>query len=149
MLLERSVPVVAEPDERLARQALREQIARLELQLAGALDAADPVVPVGPPLAGPRLLSLGDLERLRDRLAQRLAEVRDRARALADEREAKRLLVEAMLLDPVRYRWVRVTNADLGLPGCKSWHVRPRLGLIGMLAGWWHVKVSSGCPLAT
>jgi hypothetical protein len=27
--------------------------------------------------------------------------------------------------------------------------VRPRLGLIGMLAGWWHVKLSSGCPLAT
>ena len=24
--------------------------------------------------------------------------------------------------------------------------VRPRLGLIGMLAGWWEVKLSSGCP---
>lgn len=29
------------------------------------------------------------------------------------------------------------------------WQVRPRLGLIGMLAGWWHVKLSSGCPLVT
>jgi hypothetical protein len=26
--------------------------------------------------------------------------------------------------------------------------VRPRLGLIGMLMGWWQVKLSSGCPLA-
>jgi hypothetical protein len=29
------------------------------------------------------------------------------------------------------------------------WHVRPRLGLVGMLAGWWQVKLSSGCPLAS
>jgi hypothetical protein len=27
--------------------------------------------------------------------------------------------------------------------------VRPRLGLIGMLMGWWQVKLSSGCPLAS
>ena len=27
------------------------------------------------------------------------------------------------------------------------WQVRPRLGLIGMLMGWWQVKLSSGCPL--
>jgi hypothetical protein len=26
--------------------------------------------------------------------------------------------------------------------------VRPRLGLIGMLCGWWQVKLSSGCPLS-
>ena len=28
------------------------------------------------------------------------------------------------------------------------WYVKPRLGLIGMLMGWWEVKLSSGCPLA-
>jgi hypothetical protein len=54
-----------------------------------------------------------------------------------------------MLLDPGAHRWVRVSNADIGEPGCKTWHVVPRLGLVGMLAGWWHVKISSGCPLAT
>ena len=32
--------------------------------------------------------------------------------------------------------------------GCGVYQVRPRLGIIGMLAGWWHVKLSSGCPLA-
>ena len=53
-----------------------------------------------------------------------------------------------LLLEPGRYKWMRVSNADIGEPGCKHWHVRPRLGMVGMLAGWWHVKVSSGCPLA-
>ena len=38
--------------------------------------------------------------------------------------------------------------ADLGEPGCGVWQVRPRLGIIGMLMGWWQVKLSSGCPLA-
>ena len=36
---------------------------------------------------------------------------------------------------------------DIGEPGCRDWHVRPRFGLLGMLAGWWRVVVSSGCPL--
>jgi hypothetical protein len=54
-----------------------------------------------------------------------------------------------MRLNPRAYKYVRVTNADLGEHGCWSWHVRPRLGLIGMLMGWWRVKLSSGCPLAT
>ena len=54
-----------------------------------------------------------------------------------------------MLRDPGRHRFVRVSAADVGEPGCGVWHVRPRLGLIGMLMGWWQVKLSSGCPLAT
>jgi hypothetical protein len=54
-----------------------------------------------------------------------------------------------MRLEPGRYRWVRVYAADFGEPGCQSWQVRPRLGLLGMLMGWWEVKHSSGCPLAT
>ncbi len=33
--------------------------------------------------------------------------------------------------------------------GCGAYQVRPRLGIIGMCMGWWHVKLSSGCPLAT
>jgi hypothetical protein len=37
---------------------------------------------------------------------------------------------------------------DAGERGCGVWEVRPRLGLIGMLAGWWQLKLSSGCPLA-
>ena len=49
-------------------------------------------------------------------------------------------------LDSFAHRFERVTRADLGEPGCGAWHVRPRMGLLGMLAGWWEVKLSSGCP---
>jgi hypothetical protein len=147
------LPGVAEGQERAARRALRDQIARLERELAetlvssfphGRLDAA-----VDGPASGPRLLDLGELERVRDALAGRVSDVR---RALGDmgaEQERKRELLERMLLEPERYKFVRVANAELGEPGCGAWHVRPRLGLIGMLMGWWQVKLSSGCPLAT
>ncbi len=138
-------------DERAARATMRDQIARLERQLGAAVLAAYPHLTVVPsaPLGGPRLLSLGDLERVRDGLAGRAAELRDQAVAQAERQADKRLLIERMLLDPTAYKWVRVSNAEIGEPGCKHWHVRPRLGIVGMLAGWWHVKISSGCPLAT
>lgn len=139
----------AEVDERAARRSLREQIAKLERDYATAAASAFPRVELGPASArpaGPRLLSLGELEATRDELAGRLAGLRERIAREADAQEDKRLLIERMLLAPARYKWVRVTNTDIGEPGCKSWHVRPRLGLVGMLAGWWHVKISSGCP---
>ena len=58
------------------------------------------------------------------------------------------MLLERMLLEPGRYKFMRLANADLGEGGCGVWQVRPRLGIVGMLAGWWQVKLSSGCPLA-
>jgi hypothetical protein len=142
---------IAAPDEAAARRSLREQIARLEGELAVAVAHTRPRVKLEPVSghAGPRLLGLSELEQLRDALAARLQELRSRQGEVADRAAAKRLLIEDMLLEPKRFKWVRVTNEDLGETGCKSWHVRPRLGLIGMLAGWWHVKISSGCPLAT
>ena len=144
-------PSVVEIDERSARQQLRQQIARLEGELAQAVAHTRPrvSVPAVAGHAGPRLLTLGELEALRDDLAARLGDVRRAQGEVADRAEAKRVLIEDMLIEPKRFKWVRVTNDDLGETGCKSWHVRPRLGLIGMLAGWWHVKISSGCPLAT
>ena len=45
-----------------------------------------------------------------------------------------------MLADPPAHKWLRLSNADLGLPGCTTYHVRPRAGLLGMLMGWWQVK---------
>ena len=67
-----------------------------------------------------------------------------------ERQEASRVLLERMLLEPgplqVRARRQRATSAS---GGCGVWHVRPRLGLIGMLMGWWQVKLSSGCPLAS
>jgi hypothetical protein len=146
----------ASPDtdgERRARAQLRAQIAGLEAQLCDALVSAFPLS--APPDAavpvpgGPRLLSLGELERVRDGLAARLAEARAAERERADREAEARALLERMLLAPGRHRFVRVANRELGEGGCGVWHVRPRLGLIGMLMGWWQVKLSSGCPLAT
>ncbi len=146
-----AAPVLPDVDERAARRTLRSQIARLERDLGAAVIAAYPRLPAGRASTshgGPRLLGLEALERVRDDLASRLADVRAQAAAQGERQEEARLLIERLLLDPGAYRWVRVSNADIGEPGCKHWHVRPRLGVIGMLAGWWHVKISSGCPLA-
>ena len=111
-------------------------------------DGVAPAEPV-PARRGPRLLSLGELERVRDRLARRVGEVRDGliARSCAQARAREQL--ERMLLEPGRYRYLRISNKDLGQPGCTTYESVPRLGLVGMLMGWWQVKVSSGCPLAT
>ena len=141
------VPVAAPPDAdavRAARRDLREQIGRLEHELGRELTARFPQrEPLRPgrsasALAGPRLLSLGQLERVRDELADRIA-------ALDRPYAAEQL--EDMYRAPERHRWEIVTSEQLGEPDCCRWQVRPRLGLIGMLAGWWHVKLSSGCPL--
>jgi hypothetical protein len=139
-----------EIDEAAARRTLRTQIARLESELGAAFTSAFPRVGLEwsvPSRGGPRILGLGELEALRDDLAERLAEVRRQLAEHAEREDEDRRLIERMLADPASYKWVRVTNADLGLPGCRNWHVRPRLGLVGMLMGWWEVKLSSGCPL--
>jgi hypothetical protein len=142
---------VVELDERAARRSLRAQIARLERELAQAFVAAYPRSGLEwsvPAVAGPRILGLGELERVRDDLADRLRRARgDLAERTAREEENRRL-VERMMLDPKRYRFVRVSREDIGERGCGHWHVRPRLGIIGMMMGWWQVKLSSGCPLA-
>ena len=145
--------LVTESDERAARRTLRDQIARLEAQLADCVATAlttRGAVPVAVAGAqGPRVLGIAELERVRDDLADRLAQARQELteRGLAQERARVRL--ERMLLAPGRHKFERVAAAELGEGGCGVYHVRPRLGLIGMLAGWWHVKLSSGCPLAT
>jgi hypothetical protein len=54
--------------------------------------------------------------------------------------------LESIAADPASHKWERLSNGDIGEPGCKYYHATPRLGLVGMLMGWWRVKVSSGCP---
>ena len=140
------------PDERPARDALLAQIAKLEAELGSVLCSSWPrhgfhVGVRGQ--GGPRLLSLADLEELRDEMASRVGEAR---RAFADRtyvEEQNRRRIEEMLLAPEEHRWVRLSNEDIGEPGCKHWHVRPRWGVLGMLMNWWRVVISSGCPLAT
>ena len=138
--------------ERAARRSLRGQIARLERELAEAFVTAFPMGGLDQPgvvRGRPHLLSLGELEAVRDDLAQRLHQARVTISRRADEQAQKRLQLEQMLLAPAEHRFERVARRDLGEPGCGVWQVRPRLGLIGMLMGWWQVKLSSGCPLAT
>lgn len=109
---------VAQDPQRAARRDLRDQIARLErelaLTLAGCFPRSEPARggKSASTQAGPRLLGL--------------------------EHAA-----------PRRHCWATVMSGDLGEPGCSVWQVRPRFGVIGMLTGWWRVKLSSGCPLAT
>lgn len=147
-----------EAGQRAARRNLRAQIVRLEAELAdtfvaafemrASTDAARPGMAVRGDGGGPRLLDLGELEVVRDELARRLRAARAANARRADEQAAKRALLERMLLEPGRHRFTRISCRELGEPGCGVWHVRPRLGLIGMLAGWWQVKLSSGCPLS-
>jgi hypothetical protein len=66
----------------------------------------------------------------------------------ADRQQRAHELLARMKLEPASYKFVRLPVAELGQGGCGVWEVRPRLGLIGMLAGWWQLKLSSGCPLA-
>ena len=139
------------PDEQAARRSLLDQVARLEEELSQLFCSTWPrkgfewsVRSRG----GPRVLSLEELEQLRDDLTVRVADGR---RALSERtyvEEQNRRLIEEMQLEPGRYRWVRVANEDIGEPGCKHWHVRPRWGVFGMLMNWWRVVISSGCPLA-
>jgi hypothetical protein len=136
-------------DETAARRSLRAQIARLERELAALFSSAYPRKgldwQVRSP-GGPRLLGLDDLEVLRDELAERVEETRRTLRDRAYVEQKNRERIEDLIADPSRYKWVRISNADIGEPGCKFWHSRPKLGLIGMLMGWWRVRISSGCP---
>jgi hypothetical protein len=84
---------------------------------------------------------------LRDRLAGHAQDVRRRAAQRAEHERRAHELLERMKLEPGRYKFMRLPVSDLGQGGCGVWEVRPRMGLIGMLAGWWQVKLSSGCPL--
>jgi hypothetical protein len=141
----------APSDEAAARRSLRFQIARLERELGDTVFAAFPHVRDREgtvTTAGPRLLGLGELERVRDDLAERVRQARVVVADRAELEAASRELLEEMLRDPARHRHVYLPAADLGERGCGAYQVRPRLGLIGMLMGWWHVKLSSGCPPA-
>jgi hypothetical protein len=151
-LLERSVhaPLGVDGDEGLARAELRRQIGRLERELAGLFAEAflRTEIESGVPASGePRVLGLGELERVRDALVARIAEARLTLRERAEVETGNRDLLERMLADPADFKGVRVYNRDIGEPGCGYFESRPRVGLLGMLMGWWRVKISSGCPL--
>jgi hypothetical protein len=114
------IPVVANVE---VRRSLRAQIARLEAQL-----------PPGPGAGrsrGAALLSVEQLERVRDDLVRRIQE-----RRFADgaEQERARRLREEMLLEPRAHRSLTISNAEVGEPGCTRW------------SSWFRLRISGGCP---
>jgi hypothetical protein len=140
-----------ELSERRARVELRRQIGALEHRLGELFASAFPrqgidwsVGAVG----GPRVLGMAELERVRDGLAVRLRDAQAELGRRGEVEEANRGLLETMISDPREHRWVRISAEDIGEPSCRHWHSRPRWGILGMLMGWWRVKLSSGCPLA-
>jgi len=145
-------PLRIDGDERLARVELRRQIGRLERQLGGLVAegfgrvAVDAAVPAAG--AAGRPLDLGGLEAVRDALAGRVGAAQRQLHE-QDEREARnRELLERMIAAPADHKWLQISRDDIGAPGCGHWHSVPRLGPLGMLMGWWRVRISSGCPLA-
>jgi hypothetical protein len=150
-LSERFAAPASATTERAAREDLRAQIARLERRLGELFASAFPrqgiewrVGAVG----GPRVLGVRDLERVRDALALRLREAQAELARRADQEEEGRGMLEAMIAEPERYPWVRISNEAIGERGCTTYWSRPRWGMLGALLGWWRVKISSGCPLA-
>jgi hypothetical protein len=159
-VIDRGVPDA----EQGARRALRGQIARMERELSGIVAGTFPhISPVSDASAGvfasgtahraehmrsgPCLLTLAELEQMRDSLAGRVQDLRRMASERGEHERRSHELLKRMKLEPGRYKFARLSVKDLGEGGCGVWEVRPRLGLIGMLAGWWQVKLSSGCPL--
>jgi hypothetical protein len=158
--------LVARPSERLSpgpahdatlaapRRELRRQISDLERRLSETVvttfaQRAEPLDPAAAPPArrrAPRVLTLGELEALRDELAARLVAAQAHLTEVGLRQERARERLERMLREPHRHKFARVGAVELGDGGCGVWQVRPRLGLVGMLAGWWEVKLSSGCP---
>jgi hypothetical protein len=136
-------------DEAAARRQLREQVARLESELAALFCSTYPRQGFDWSVrsrGGPRLLSITELEELRDDLATRLQHNRSVLGDRTYVEELNRRRIEEMMLAPEEHKWVRVRNEDIGEKGCKDWHVVPRFGPLGMMMNWWRVKISSGCP---
>jgi hypothetical protein len=144
-------PRVAPPplvDEAAARRTLRDQIARLDGELSDlvltawprTLPGVEPSATRRRARAGSALLSLAELERSRDALAAATSAARQALDRLGHEQELARRTREELLEDPRAHRFARVANAEVGELGCRDWHVRPRFGLIGMLAGATHPR---------
>src|SRR5262249_15037706 len=104
-------------DEAAARRSLREQIAKLERDLGAVFASAYPRRGLewqGASPGGPRVLGVGDLEQVRDALAARLEDARRtlRDRAYVERKNLDR--IEEMIAEPARFKWVRISNADIG-----------------------------------
>jgi hypothetical protein len=151
-LLSRDWVGVEAADELAARVQLRAQVGRLERELGTLVGEGFGRVTieagVGSAEPAPRVLDLGELERLRDELVERIAAGRAALTERAAYEEGNRSRLRALLATPEEFPGLAITRAEIGEPGCGGWRSAPRFGPLGRLMDWWRVKVSSGCPLA-
>ena len=133
-------------DEAAARRELRRQIGRLEAQLASYPEARG--ASERHPLLRPKahVADVGELEAVRDALMERLKDARAAAERRGKRQSRARGRRERIIGDPEAHRWERVGGEEAGDPACGETRSVPRFGPVGALAGWWRVKVSSGCP---
>src|SRR2546427_2760014 len=109
-------------DELAARRSLREQIAKLERELAALFATSYPrrglEWRVRSP-GGPRLLGGGGLEELRGELATRLEKARGALRERASVERGYLSPIDEMLGPPERAKWIRVSKHGHGETGGK------------------------------
>ena len=145
---DRALPddVGVEADEAAARRELRRQIARLEAELAAYPQAR--IERERHPLLRPKghVAGFEELAATRDELVELLKTARQDAARRGERQERARGRRERMIGDPEAHRWERVDRDECGDPGCGEARAVPRFGPVGAVAGWWRIKVSSGCP---
>ena len=73
-----------------------------------------------PAVGGPRVLGVEELERVRDALHVRLRDAEAELARQGEIEEANRGLLESMIAEPERYRWVRVAAEDVGEPAAST-----------------------------
>lgn len=141
-------PVLLQPGLAQRQEFLR-HIETLERELQQVLSALTPrnrPLPPGASQARPHLLSITELELVRDALTAELGRAEEILARQIHTRQGNRSLLKRMVEAPVEFRWAKVTTIDLGEPGCRTWESVPKLGPVGMLANWWRIRISSGCP---
>ncbi len=137
-------------DEGAARRTLRDQIAKLERELAAPVRVSAIRAESWTGRSAPRAVRACSTSATSRRCAtswRRASRMRAASSPPVPARSRPAAAqIEALVADPGSHKWERVSNDDIGEPGCKYYHSTPRLGLVGMLMGWWRVKISSGCP---
>lgn len=134
--------------EAIARKNLKQQIKRQEALLAQAVCSAFPekLQLEHSRSRGARLRSLGELEEIRDHLIEQNRSAQNQLNQLKTSQQAAKLQLQQMLQNPGAHRGIRISQKEMGEPGCGVYRVAPRLGIVGRMMGWWQVKMSSGCP---
>ena len=52
-----------------------------------------------------------------------------------------------MIAAPEEHRWLMISRREVGEPGCGSYQSRPRWGILGVLFGWWRIRLLLGLSL--